>query len=369
MIIIWLQEDYQVKLNEANFTFPTFVISLMFTLLILQACSSTKVYPRKKITKTRLTSLVLTGYGSDSYEKSSVQTYLKELRELGANTASFLYTCHVNNINDTDIDCDSFDSPRLDRLSYAINLAKSQGFIVSLRVYVDILDETWRCYWNPKDKKETFKNIKTMLSNFAKYSEEHKLELFILGAEYCKLSRTPYTTQWQNIIEEVRKHYQGKITYGANWGEIDGIKEWKDVKFWKELDFIGIDHYQPVPYAFNEKQIVNYQKKNFLEYQKLAKKIGKPLLLAEIGFPGHKKGQLEPFEWRLKGETDEERQGMNFRATLKAVKSSSQFSGVLVWRKASTSPELMLKYKKDALAYELYHRKAWYEIQHFFKSY
>jgi hypothetical protein len=358
-----------VKLNEANFTFPTVLITFLIIFLTAQSCSSNYVPPRKEINNIHLTSLVLSGYGSDTYQIDSVQTYLNELRELGANTASFLYTCHVDNINDSDIDCDSFDSPRLDRLSDAIKLARTQNFIVSLRVYIDVLDEKWRCYWNPENKKETFRNIKEILTDFAIYSEEHKLELFILGAEYCKLTGQAYTKEWLSIIKEVRSNFQGKITYGANWGPVDGKKEWKEVGFWKELDFIGIDHYQPLPDIYNQKEIVNFQKQNFFGYQRLARTIGKPLMLTELGFPGHEKGHLEPFEWRLTGRSDEKRQATNFKATLVALGLSKQFSGVLIWRKASKSPEEMLTYDKDALAYELYHRKAWYEIQQFFKSY
>ncbi len=354
-----------MKVYEANFSLLTSLIIL----LVLQSCSSTSVTPRKLIKDRKLTSLVLTGYGSDSYTRTSVETYLNELEALGANTASFLYTCHVSDKNDSEIDCDSFDSPRKDRLSEAIKLARERNFIVSLRVYVDLLDNQWRCYWSPKNKAETFKQLKKTLIYFSKFSEQHKLELFNLGAEYCSLTRKKYTPFWKNIISEVRKHFKGDITYGANWGKVEGVYEWKEVGFWRDLDFIGIDHYQPLPDSYKEKELVQFQKKNFFHYQRLGRSLGKPIMLTELGFTGHSKGHLEPFEWRLKGQSNELRQAMNYKATLTALKDLKEFSGVYIWRKTSETPEKMLTYQKNALGYELYHRKAWYEIQNFFSSY
>jgi len=337
--------------------------------MILHSCSLFKIKPRKKITDKKLSSLVLTGYGISTYTSESIETYLKELKDLETNTASFLYTCYVENRNDPNVDCDSYDSPRLNRLSDAIRLAKDQNFIVSLRVYVDLKDLEWRCHWNPDNKEQTFKSLNKTLKRVAKFSEEHQVELLIIGAEYCQLTTRKYTKEWKKIISTTRDNFNGKITYGANWGEVRGIKEWRELKFWPQLDYIGIDHYHPLPNKVTEKKIAQIQKRRFRQYQNLAQRLKKPLMITELGFPGHYQGHQAPFDWELKGRSDESRQAKNYKGTLKAINDVGYFKGVFIWRKESESKKKMLTYDKDALNYRLYKREAWYEIKNFFKYY
>ena len=42
------------------------------------------------------------------------------------------------------------------------------------------------------------------------------------------------------MIAGVRQRFDGKLTYGANWGGSDAIEEWTHVPFWDALDYIGI---------------------------------------------------------------------------------------------------------------------------------
>lgn len=74
---------------------------------------------------------------------------------------------------------------------------------------------------------------------YAKAAEKLNAEILCIGTELENFvqKRPKY---WQQLIKEIRKVYNGKLTYASNWDEF------KRVPFWGELDFIGIDAYFPL---------------------------------------------------------------------------------------------------------------------------
>ena len=85
-----------------------------------------------------------------------------------------------------------------------------------------------------------FSNYKKKLIKYAKKAELYKVELFSLGMEFKTLAIKKYEDKWIDIIEEIREVYSGKLIYCANWDS------YKNVPFWKHLDYIGIDAYFPL---------------------------------------------------------------------------------------------------------------------------
>ena len=82
-------------------------------------------------------------------------------------------------------------------------------------------------------------NYSKYILNLAAIADEHNVELFSVGTELKKFvsHRKEF---WKELIREVRNVYSGKITYSANWDEFH------KVKFWNELDYIGVDTYFPI---------------------------------------------------------------------------------------------------------------------------
>src|SRR5205823_5832922 len=72
----------------------------------------------------------------------------------------------------------------------------------------------------------------------ARVAEKHGAEIFCIGLEYEHAEI--FEERWRHIIAAVRREYHGKITYGANWDDIDAIT------FWDALDYIGMQAYFPL---------------------------------------------------------------------------------------------------------------------------
>ncbi|WP_027077062.1 glycoside hydrolase family 113 [Maribacter antarcticus] len=75
--------------------------------------------------------------------------------------------------------------------------------------------------------------------NYAQLAQETQVPIFCIGTELEKFveNRPEY---WQRLIIKIRKVYDGKLTYAANWDE------YKRTPFWVTLDYIGIDAYFPL---------------------------------------------------------------------------------------------------------------------------
>ncbi|CBW26415.1 putative membrane protein [Halobacteriovorax marinus SJ] len=343
-------------------------VGIIFVIISLYSCAHKISY--KRIEKEEnLSSLVFTGYGRYSYTRGNIETYLEELKLLNLNTASFLYSCQTKTLYSSNVDCSSNYTPSLNSIKMAIEMAKQRGFRVSLRHYIDVENKKWRCYWDPEDKELAFENIQNQLSVFAELLEEYKVENFIIGAEYCQLSNSSYELYWREIISKVREKFKGRVSYGANWEAVNNVNEFFETPIWKYVDELGLDMYFPIPNTIKKKEIYTYQERMLKKYIQHAKKFKKPLIINEIGYPGSKKGTLEPYEWRNMTPGPELRQAMAYRYTLLALKSDKTVRGIYLWRKLAANKYEMNTYNPNETDYNLWKRKAWYEVQSFFNNY
>ncbi len=60
-----------------------------------------------------------------------------------------------------------------------------------------------------------------------------------MGTE-CKALVRKHPDYWRSLINQVRKVYSGKVTYQANWDNV------QHVAFWDQLDYISVSGYFPL---------------------------------------------------------------------------------------------------------------------------
>ena len=83
------------------------------------------------------------------------------------------------------------------------------------------------------------KDYRKYIMSFAAIAEHNNVELLCIGTEF-KIAVQKRTSFWIKLIEDVRKVYNGPITYCANWDDFE------DVPLWPHLDIIGISAYFPL---------------------------------------------------------------------------------------------------------------------------
>ncbi|MBK9734851.1 MAG: hypothetical protein IPO92_07745 [Saprospiraceae bacterium] len=133
-----------------------------------------------------------------------------------------------------------------DGIEACIKAAKAQGLSVMLKPQVYIgggwvgdlnfnSEEDWKS-WEAR--------YGIFIMDYLKLASKYDVDMFCIGTEF-NISVVKRDRFWKELIKEIRKTYKGKITYSANWDK------YQDVKFWSEMDFIGISSYFPLSEAVN----------------------------------------------------------------------------------------------------------------------
>lgn len=225
--------------------------------------------------------------------------------------------------------------------SYAsiIKLAHEMGSEVIIKPHVWLgnpSDGKWRAdIW--MDSEEDWIEWETNYTEFiltnAKMSERFKLPLFCIGNEYY-LSTTKRPEYWRSLIKKVRAVYSGKLVYGANWD-----REYKEIEFWDELDYIGIQAYFPLVDHKDPEydKIVSGWDTHIKEIEKVSKKYGRKVLFTELGYKSTPDAAQYPWLWedfmnnqlqRISNKT----QVYCYQAFFEKVWVQKWFAGAMIWQ-------------------------------------
>lgn len=284
--------------------------------------------------------LVFTEYGSSAYSQKSILLYKKALKSAGLKEADLLYTCYVKDVSDHNIDCSSFDSPRLHRIKELTKDLKSEEMKVTLRFYVDLKDQKWRAYWHPTKVKKAFTLLKEELIKFATMAQEAKADQLIIGSEYELMTAPQYKDKWLDIIGALRKVYSQKLLYAANGNTNKREKpEYTWVPFWSALDGIGINYYPPFKGEVSEVTLTKHHKNQIKRLKDFATKNSQDLIITEVGFPLAEKGIYTPYEWRYQAQDKPSARLRNLSLKL-FLKESRNVKGIHLWRHLPTEKKL-----------------------------
>jgi ppGpp synthetase/RelA/SpoT-type nucleotidyltranferase len=172
------------------------------------------------------------------------------------------------------------------------------------------------------------KSYDDFILTYAELAEEMNAELLCIGTEleqFVKL-RPEY---WKSLIIKIRKVYNGKLTYAANWDE------YPRTTFWEDLDFIGIDAYFPL--SEEKTPSLEQLKKGWKPWKtkiaSLSKEKNKPVIFTEFGYRSMDFTAKKP--WLV----DRNDENVNLEAQVNATKaifsefwSEDWFAGGYVWK-------------------------------------
>ena len=157
-------------------------------------------------------------------------------------------------------------------------------------------DDYWRGtmhFDDPSDWKAWSENYRQFILHYAKISAELEIEAFCIGTELHQTA-IRHPEYWVDLIREVRSFYKGKITYAANWN-----KEYEEIPFWQELDFIGIQAYFPLTNKRTPsvRELVKGWRPYVKKMEALSKKYNKKILFTEIGYKSTDDAAIDPWKW------------------------------------------------------------------------
>jgi Glycoside Hydrolase Family 113 len=171
------------------------------------------------------------------------------------------------------------------------------------------------------DREMWFDQYSGFIERYAKLAAEIHADLFCVGGEFVRMSG--YDEEWRKIIADVRGVYPGPVTYAANFGD-----EFKDLKFWNALDYIGLQEYYPLPNDLSTTAQVE-------KVEAVQKRFHKPVIFTEVGFPSVAGGNRRPWADGRSGEADPHLQAQCYQAIFQAFYEKPWFEGMYWWKVGS----------------------------------
>lgn len=218
----------------------------------------------------------------------------------------------------------------------SIAIARSNQMQVLMKPHIWVRGDLWRSeiFMDTEEDWELwFENYGNFILHYAKMAQETGCAALCVGTELMKpaLHRPD---DWRKLIRKVRQVYSGELIYAANWD-----REYKEITFWDELDYIGVQAYfglakQSLPDVAEICEGWEPHKKELLKFHK---KWNKPILFTEVGYKSTMGAAHKPWEWEsrlgsLSNRISLETQANCYEALFHTFWNEPWFAGVHLWR-------------------------------------
>ncbi|MFC1479864.1 hypothetical protein ACFL5Y_00230 [Candidatus Omnitrophota bacterium] len=272
-------------------------------------------------------------WDKDRFASQYSDQSLEKLSDMGVEYISIIVTQYQEQYNSTKIK-KTEKTPTDKSIIHAINKAHKLGLKVMLKPHIDLLDKYDGTYWradigfaSENDWKKWFREYKKFILHYAEMAKELEVDIFCVGTELS------FTTQkdsfWRDeIIATVRAAYPGKLLYAANWDN------YKNVNFWKDLDYVGIDAYFPLTHKVDPsvEDLKKGWEKWICELETWQVLTNKPIIFTEIGYPSTQHAPYLPWKGGTEGNAAPEIQARCYEAFFETVWNQPWLAGVYWWK-------------------------------------
>jgi len=271
------------------------------------------------------------GYGSPPF-----QNVLRLTRRLGGNWVSLTPFGRIWDLSPTGVD-QSFEakvSETARRVVEAVQQAHAQGLEVLLVPHLWAEAGGWRGEIDPKTDEGWLawaRGYRHFLLFWAKLAAQCDVDMLAVGVELRSWVTTSHAPTFSALIKDVRRVYDGPLTYAANWDDAE------DTVIWGELDVIGVNAFFPLAEkkgaSFSE--LLSKSEELSQRVQQLSQSWHKPVLFTEIGYTTRPDPALRPWEWPdgMKNVVvDQRAQADAYRALIAPFLDEPWFMGFFVWR-------------------------------------
>ncbi|XOV67449.1 MAG: hypothetical protein ACFHU9_17680 [Fluviicola sp.] len=207
--------------------------------------------------------------------------------------------------------------------------AHAVGQKIMIKPHVWVVGDGWPGEFdldNEKDWKIWEDSYRAYILTFAEIADSVNAELFCIGTEY-RFAAKKREAFWRQLIKEVREIYDGPLTYAANWDN------YENVKFWDDLDYIGIDGYFPVSkeqYPSFETMKLGWEEVT-KDLKSFSQEWDRKIIFTEYGFKSS--------EYNVSGLQDDktkvpnmENQFNGYRALFETIWMEDFFAGGFLWK-------------------------------------
>ena len=279
---------------------------------------------------------------------------LEEFKANGGRDVSVNVVWFQDNINSTVIQPNyNLYSANDTTVIYTIDAAEALGLTVTLKPMVDLSDDSSHWRGQIVGGNTWFSGTNgycAFAEHFATIAAQTHVSMFDIGTELE--GTVTQTSNWLNVISDVRSIYSGKLTYSANGG---GSAIETPVGFWSSLDYIGIDAYYGLT-SVNDPSLSALQsawtnQANSINswWHGLPAAQQKPVLFTEVGYCSQQGTNIEPWNPNYSTVADPTEQANCYQALYSTLWNNpayqSWFKGTYLWNwEVTPNPDLPLWY-------------------------
>jgi len=253
-----------------------------------------------------------------------------EIRARGATDVLVVVNAFQSNRFASDIALRPGRSPSEATVTRTLRQVRSAGMRAALMPVVRLQNRgphDWRGVITPADGLDTwFAAYRRFVLPLARIAEDAGAQRFVVGSELGSLEA--YDGRWRTLISELRESFSSTLTYSANWDRSHAVG------FWDALDEVGLTAYFPLrsddePPAANT--LAQAWRTPRAEIDALGRRVGKPVLITEIGYPSQRSAADHPWDDTSVAEVDLRLQQRLYRSFCDAFAQTPSVSGFYVW--------------------------------------
>ena len=196
--------------------------------------------------------------------------------------------------------------------------------------------------------------------HYALLAEINDFDSYCIGVEFAKATLAR-EQEWRSLIRKLKGIYSGYMTYAANWG-----KEFENLSFWDELDFIGLNCYYPLSKSDNpsKAELKNSFNKTLQKAEAVCKKYNKTLVFTEIGFRSVTAPWKNPHSDSDGRAFNDTHQKLCYEVVFEGIEDKDWCGGTLWWK----WPSYMTHRGKNHVGFAPNKKQTEKVIENFFKT-
>ncbi len=218
----------------------------------------------------------------------------------------------------------------------AIRMIRARGLKVLLKPYIWSNEFYTKQYWtgdvelpSAEARARWFRSYTDFMLDNARFAQEGGAEALCIGLELPKMS--PFETEWRALIAELRPVYKGLLTYASH-----GHEEAANIRFWDDLDFIGVNVYPSLSESHkpSDEELRAGWEPFLRQYAELYERNGKKIVFTETGFRSVVAATYKPWEWPEHTErpANLEQQEQAYRILAEQTYQQPWFAGLFWWK-------------------------------------
>jgi len=208
--------------------------------------------------------------------------------------------------------------------------AKALGLRVWLKPHLWTRGWVGELHFTAAGWNQFFEQYRRVALHYALLAQREGMDGFVIGHE-LPTATLAFPDRWRRLIGEVRRVYEGTLTYGANWN-----REVESIPFWDALDVIGVSYYVPFTDEPTRSAAVLEAgaRKSLEPLRAVAVRARKPVVLVELGYPATAAAAVRPWD-EDHGALDLEAQRACYDAMVRALEPETWIAGVFWWKWSS----------------------------------